>query len=251
MSRINLVMFALPLAACGGGSTDIKGTLRFADRSDLEISRLVNAASGSEGFQAQATAESYADPFEPGDPCPARALEGNTGTITGGCTTQDGVVIEGSVAIDNPLSWCLTFDASTGWCDVEHEGEYASPTKYTFAGFAITQSGFKRSFDGVLTSASIDGYIDMDITSVQLDIAVRSDIYAERDGSRNVDINGSGIELVGVGGARVDGEINVSSTNQTTGSFTLDGADTLQVTMENSCVSWRIEGTQRMYSTCP
>src|SRR5262245_48131467 len=71
MSRISLLMFALPLAACGdGGSTDIKGTLRFADRSDLEISRLVNAASGSEGFQAQAFAESYADPFEPTDPCP-------------------------------------------------------------------------------------------------------------------------------------------------------------------------------------
>jgi hypothetical protein len=251
MSRISLLMYAL-LAACdGGGSTDIKGTLRFADRSDLEISRLVNAASGSEGFQAQATAESYADPFETGDPCPARAFSGDTGTITGGCTTQDGDAIEGSIEIKNPLSWCLVFDTAASWCDMEYEGNFADPTQYAFNGFAITQSGFRRSFDGQLTSATLDGFIDMDLVSVQLDVAVRSDIYVERDSSRNVSINGSGIELVGVGGARVDGEISISSTNQTNGSFTLDGADTLRVTMENNCVSWRIEGTQRMYSTCP
>ncbi len=252
MSRIGFALLASSAAACsGGGSTDIQGTLRFADRSDVEISRLINAASGSEGFQAQATAESYADPSEPGDPCPARSLTGNVGTIPGGCTTQDGVTLEGTIAIENPLNWCLVFDDSAGWCDTEYEANWNEPTEYTFSGFSITQAGFTRSFDGRLTSASIDGYIDMDITSVQLDVAVRSDIYAERDGSRDVDINGSGIELVGVGGALVDGHIGISSTNQTSGSFTLDGADTLQVTMEGSCIRWHIEGTERMYSTCP
>jgi hypothetical protein len=252
MSRICFALLALSVAACsGGGSTDIEGTLRFADRSDVEISRLINAASGSEGFQAQATAESYADPSEPDDPCPARSLTGNVGTITGGCTTQDGVTLEGTIAIKNPLNWCLVFDESVGWCDAEYEANWNEPTEYTFSGFAITQGGFTRSFDGRLTSASVDGYIDMDITSVQLDVAVRSDIYAERDGSQEVDINGSGVELVGVGGALVDGHIGISSTNQTSGSFTLDGADTLQVTMEGSCIRWQIEGTERMYSTCP
>ncbi len=252
MSRISLVMCVLPVAACGGGgSTDIEGTLRFSDRSDVEISRLVNAASGSEGFQAQAVAESYADPFEPGDPCPARTFSGDTGTITGGCTTQEGDAIEGTITIQNPLSWCLVFDEAAGWCDMEYEGNFGAASVYTFDAFTITQSGFSRSFDGVLTSDTFDGVIDMDITSIQLDVAVRSDIHAERDGGRSVSVTGSGVELVGVGGARVDGEINVSDTNQTSGSFTLDGADTLKVTMEGSCVSWRIEGTQRMYSTCP
>ncbi len=251
MSRISFALLASSVAACGGGSTDIEGTLRFADRSDIEISRLINAASGSEGFQAQALAESYADPSEPSDPCPVRSLTGNIGTITGGCTTQDGITIDGSIAIKNPLNWCLAFDDSVGWCDREFEANWNEPTEYTFSGFAITQSGFMRAFDGRLTSATIDGYIDMDITSVQLDVAVRSDIYIERDGSRDVEINGSGIELVGVGGALVDGHIGISSTNQTSGSFTLDGADTLQVTMEGGCIRWHIEGTQRMYSTCP
>lgn len=198
MSRMGRVLLVLALAACdGGGSTDIEGTLRFADLSDVEISRLINAATGSEGFQAQAIAESYADPFEPDDPCPARSLAGNVGTITGGCTTQDGVTLEGSIAIKNPLNWCLAFEDGVGWCDTEYEGNWNEPTEYTFSDFAITQAGFKRAFDGRLTSATIDGYIDMDITSVQLDVAVRSDIYAERDGSQRVDINGSGIELVG------------------------------------------------------
>ncbi|HEY5920388.1 MAG TPA: hypothetical protein VIV11_01900 [Kofleriaceae bacterium] len=243
---------ALPLVACGGGgSTDIKGTLRFSDRSDAEISRLVNAASGSEGFQAQATAESYADPFEPSDPCPARAFSGDTGTITGGCTTQDGDALEGSITIKNPRNWCLVFDTAADWCDMEYEGNFAAPSDYTFDNFSITQSGFGRSFDGWMSSATFDGYIDMDIVSVQLDIGVRSDVYAETDDGRTIDINGSGVELIGVGGAKVDGSIGVSSTNQTSGSFTLDGADTLKVTMQNNCVTWRIEGTQRMFSTCP
>src|SRR5262245_41175382 len=171
MSRTSLLMCALPLVACGGGggSTDIKGTLRFADRSDVEISRLVSAASGSEGFQAQATAESYADPFEPTDPCPARAFSGNTGTITGGCTTKDGVALEGTMTIENPFDWCLMFNSSSTFCDMEYEADFSAPSIYTFDGVTISESGFVRSFDGVLTSATIDGYIDMDITSTQLD----------------------------------------------------------------------------------
>lgn len=244
------VLCVVPLAACGGGSTDIERTLRFADRSDAEISRLVNAATGSEGFQAQAVAEGYADPFEPDEPCPARAFSGDTGTITGGCTTLDGAELEGAITIENPLGWCLVFDAEAGWCEMEYEGSFTAPTRYTFDGFAITQSGFRRSFDGVVTSATFDGYIDMDVTSEQLDLAVRSDIYLERDG-RTVTVSGSGVELIGVGGARVDGEISVSSTNETTGSFTLEGVDTLNVELAGSCVTWQIAGTQRMFSTCP
>jgi len=251
MSRIGLVTCLL--AGCGGGgSTDVDGTLRFSDRSDLEISRLVNAASGSEGFQAQSTAESYADPFEPGDPCPARSFSGDTGTITGGCTTMDGIALEGSMQIKNPLSWCLVFNTANSFCDMEYEGNFNADTNYTFTGFSITQSGFARSFDGRVTIGSLYDHVDMDLVSVQLDVAVRSDIYIEYSGGRNASFDGSGVELVGVGGARVSGDVSVStSTNQTSGSFTLDGADTVKVTLVNNCVTWRIEGTQRMYSTCP
>jgi hypothetical protein len=252
MARISLSIGLILLGCGGGGSTDIDGTLRFSDRSDLEISRLVSAASGSEGFQAQATAESYADPFEPGDPCPARSFAGDTGTITGGCTTMDGVAIEGTIALNNPLNWCLVFDTAASWCDMTYEGNYNAESSYTFSGFALTQSGFRRSFDGRFTVGSLYETIDMDLVSVQLDVAVRSDIHVEYSGGRNATIDGSGVELVGVGGARVSGEVNVSTqTNQTSGSFTLDGADTVQVTLANNCVTWRIEGSQRMFSTCP
>jgi hypothetical protein len=253
MHRIGLVVCALPLIACGDGpgSTDIEGTLLFSDRNDTEISRLVNAASGSEGFQAQSVAESFADPFEPGDPCPARAFADDTGTITGGCTTLDGVMLEGTITIQNPFSWCLEFDEAAGWCDTEYDGDYRSASVYTFDNFTITQSGFARSFDGVLSSATTAGVIDMDITSTQLEITVRSDIHAERAGTRSVNISGSGVELVGVGGAVVAGQINVTESNESSGSFTLAGADTLQVALEGNCVSWNIEGTNRMYSTCP
>src|SRR5690348_934678 len=113
MFRLGLGLCVLPVVGCSGGSTDIEGTLRFADLGDAEISRLVSAATGSEGFQAQATAESYADPFEPSDPCPARALAGDTGTITGGCTTKDGAQLAGTITIETPLSWCIAFAATT------------------------------------------------------------------------------------------------------------------------------------------
>jgi hypothetical protein len=244
-------MCAVPLAACGGGvSTDIDATLKFSDRSDAEISRLVNAASGSEGFQAQATAESYADPFEPSDPCPQRTFAGDTGTVTGGCTTMDGEVLAGSIELQNPLDWCLAYDTSNNFCDMTYEGNFNAGSTYTFHGFAITQSNFTRSFDGHVEVSDLYTHLDIDITSVQLDIAVRSDLEIDYNSNRSADIGG-GVELVGVGGAHVSGEVNVSSTNQTSGSFTLAGADTVNVTLGNNCVTWRIAGTDRMFSTCP
>src|SRR5687768_17520524 len=102
-----LAMFAL--AACGGdgGSTDVQPTLRFADRTDAEISRLVSAASATDGFQAQAQVSQFDDPFGDADPCPnvVEDAAANRVTITGGCATADGTAIEGSVELANPLGW--------------------------------------------------------------------------------------------------------------------------------------------------
>ena len=246
--RIRFAALAIPaLAACGGGgSTDIEATLRFADRSDLEISRLVNAASGAEGFSAISQAESYADPFGDTDPCPARAMSDDTGTITGGCTTVDGVTIEGSIEIANPLDWCLEVDAD-GYCATEYEGDFTDDSVYTFHAFAVVQSGYRMAYDGFVIRAGNFSHYDMDVTTEQLGVAVRSDIYASGGGS-SASVSGSGIELIGVGGAKVSGSMHLDD-EMVRGDFTLTGADTVKVTIADNCVSWRIEGTDRMSPT--
>ena len=77
----------LLVAACGGGgSTNVKPTLKFADRSDTEIAALINAAGGTAMFSAQAQLDQFAGTT---DPCPAVAVSGSTVTLTGGCTTAD------------------------------------------------------------------------------------------------------------------------------------------------------------------
>src|SRR5688572_2941913 len=130
------------LAACGGGggSTDIESTLVFADRTDTEISRLVSAATGSEGFQVQGMVGQFDDSFDTDpDPCPAIAISGQTVTITGGCTTRDGVGIEGVASVTNPL----------GWGDDVIEYDYGDDTVYELTGFAFVQANTRRSYDGV------------------------------------------------------------------------------------------------------
>ena len=230
------------LAACGGGggSTDITATLRFADRSDTEISRLVSAATGTEGFQAQAMVGQFDDSFETNpDPCPAIAIAGQTVTVTGaGCTTRDGTTIEGSASITNPL----------GWGDDAIEYDYSDDTIYELNAFAFVQANTRRSFDGVFTIGSNYSELDMDITTDSFGAVVRSDIFM--DCSRtSCSVSGSGVELVGVGGAKVSGTVLVSG-QSASASFTLKGVDTVKVTMQDNCVSWKLEGTDRAFNPC-
>lgn len=233
--RTHAYFVGLFVAACGGGGTDIDATLRFADRSDAEISRLVSAASGSEGFQAQSQVSQFDEPFEP-DPCPTIDISGNQVTITGGCTTMDGVAVSGTATISNPL----------GWGDLEYD--FGADSVYEFSGFAIEQSGFRTAFDGVVRQAASFRELDMDLTMDMMGIAVRSDIYMDCDTS-GCDIEGSGVELVGVGGARVSGSVTVSGQSASS-RYTLRGQDTVRVVIENNCVSWQLDGTDRGFSPC-
>ena len=230
-------------AACGGGggSTDIEGTLRFADRTDTEISRLVSAATGSEGFQAQSTLLSFDNSFdETPDPCPAISISGNTVTITGGCTTKDGATIEGAGAVTNPLGW------GSGAEEIEYD--FGDDSIYDFNGFAIVQSGQRRGYDGVFVVESGYTTLDMNLTTDFLGALVRSDVHM--DCSRtSCSISGSGVELVGVGGAKVSGTVLIAG-QTASATFTLKGQDTVKVTMKDNCVSWVLEGTDRAFNPC-
>lgn len=229
------------LAGCGGigGSTDVDATLRFADRSDVEISRLVSAASGSEGFQAQGQIGQFDDPFE-AEPCPnvVEDAGANAVTITGGCTRTDGTALEGVATLDNP----------TGWGDLEYD--FSASSLYTFDGFAFVYSSGagRQSWQGTFRIAPGYSELDMDLVTESFGVAVRSDIHMECD-STTCEIGNSGVELVGAGGALVSGKIAVRGSSAV-GSITLRGEDTVNVTITEGCVAWRLEGTEREFSPC-
>jgi hypothetical protein len=234
------IVFAL--TACGGlgGSTDVKPTLVFADRSDTEIARLVSAAGGTDGFAAQAQAMQF-DPFGgQADPCPTIAEDAvaRRVTITGGCTTQEGTAIEGSVVLDNPL----------GWDELDYDFNHASV--FTYDGFALTTGGNRMAIDGTLSQKPGFTTLDMDLTTEQLGVTVRSDLHMECGGS-SCQIGNSGLELGDAGGVLVSGGVTVGSGQTETAHFTLRGVDTVKVEIKNNCVAWSLDGTDRGTACAP
>ncbi len=127
------------LAACGGdgGSTDVEPTLRFADRTDTELLRLIDAAGGTDLFRATGMIDQFGDTFEV-EPCPTISIAGSVATVTGGCARADGSRLEGSGTVDNPI----------GWDQLDYE--FQNDTLYTFTGFGLTQDQTTQTFDGWL-----------------------------------------------------------------------------------------------------
>jgi hypothetical protein len=226
-----LALIASVAAACGGHETDIEASIRFEDLSEVEIARLINAASGSDVFQAQAQVLAFSDPFDLDEQsdCPIVTISGSTVSIAGGCSVIDGPTLVGQAAVTNPI----------GWDPIEYN--FGDDQVYEFYGFRIEQLGFASEYDGIATIAPGYDTLEADITVDFAGIVVRSDLYFDCDAG-GCDIEGSGVELVGVGGAHVSGSLSVSSVG---GSYTLRGEDTLRVEITQGCVAWEIEGTAR------
>ncbi|MDB4957974.1 MAG: hypothetical protein JWO36_5543 [Myxococcales bacterium] len=224
------------LAGCSTSHTDIAATMRFSDRSDAEIARMIGAAGGNDMFGAEARVNSVADPITP-DPCPAIAISGNTGTLTGGCTTHDGIEIQGSAIVTNPIGW------------TQIDPQYGADTVYELHQLAFAQSGYTQSFDGSFRITDSFSTYDANLTATQLGMSVRSQLYYHCDaGNSTCNLEGSGVELIGIGGAQVSGTFYVN--NSGTADFTLVGADTLTAHVAQGCVSWQISGSGRA-KTCP
>ena len=234
MRKLACILVLVLVGCGGGGSTNVKPTLTFADRSDAELSQLISAAGGTDMFMAQSQVDQFAGS---NDPCPAVAVSGNTITLTGGCTSQDGVMVGGSAVLTNPVAWDqITYN-------------YAEPSEYQLDGMTFTQAGQTTSFDGRVTISSNFTVYDADITSAVLGTSIRSDIHYECDqGSQTCDLSGSGIELVGVGGALVGGSVKVGQS--ASASYTLRGVDTLKATVTQGCVAYTISDSSSA-KTCP
>ncbi len=237
--RVRTLAAWIWLAACGGGGgggTDIDSTISFADRSDAEITRFISAAGGTDMFGAQAQIDGFSDPFEP-DPCPAIAVSGNIVTLTGGCTTRDGAMIEGDAAVTNAIAWD------------QIEYQFGQDTVYELHGFAITRQGLRQRWDGSVSIEDSFTTWDADITTELLGVTMRSDLHYHCTSRSSCSLSGSGLELPGIGGARVSGGVELDG-ETVRASYTLKGADTLTATIVRGCISWSISGTDRGM-TCP
>lgn len=229
------ILLLMGIAACGSDhTTNIKPTLRLADQDDATLARLISAAGGTDMFGAEAQLSQFSSAGT--DPCPAVAISGNSVTLTGGCTTQAGIAIAGSATLTNPV----------GWDSVPYN--YQSDQTYDLNQFSLTQQSYTQSYDGMVRISNSDLVEQADISSTQLGIALRSDIYfaCSREGTTSLScqLEGSGLELIGVGGVTVGGSVN-ASTSGSTSSFTIRGIDTMTVTVSAGCVAWQISGTAR------
>jgi hypothetical protein len=227
----------LVMVGCGGGggSTDVKPTLSFKDRTDVELSQLVNAAGGTDMFLAENEVDQFSSST---DACPAVTVSGNTITLTGGCTTTDGTTIAGSAVVTNPVAWD------------QIDYNYQDATDYELSALTLTTSSQTMMFDGRITISGNFTVYDADVTTNMLGTAIRSDIHYECDqGSKTCDLSGSGIELVGVGGALVSGSVKVAQTGQSA-SYTLQGTDTLKAMVTTGCVAYTISDSSSA-KTCP
>jgi hypothetical protein len=221
-----LLIAGLGLGACGGSGTDIDATLRFSELSDAQIARLISAAGGSDMFGAQSQVSQFANED---DPCPAQSFADAQVTLTGGCTTLDGMQVDGVATVTNPIE----FD--------QVAFKFGAETIYDFDQFTVTDLGYTLTYTGRVRIEDFSVW-EADITSNLLGIEVRSDLYYDCDTS-SCDLRGSGVELIGVGGAQVSGTVRVG--RDASSDYTLRGKDTLSVVIDVGCVSWTISGSDR------
>jgi hypothetical protein len=214
-------------AACGE-DLGIDATLTQEALEDATILELVSAASGYEAEQAVHSLVYLRDQMNDDPLCPSVVEDTATATVTltGGCTTHDGISVIGSAqAIRHP-----------GW---GNDGTQVA--RYTFDSFRIS---------GPFPSFVYDGTIEWGPTSLEMDLHIdTSDHVIVARGTRACENTSSctlnaGVQLLDAGGALASGSLN--------GTWRLQGADVVEVTHDSSgCAHVHIVGGREVPVGCP
>jgi hypothetical protein len=225
-NRFAVAIAVLGTSACGN-DLGIDATLNHEALDDATILRLLNAASGGEAEQAVHSLVSLRDLMNDDPLCPSVVEDVATATVTltGGCTTHDGISVIGSAqAVRHP-----------GW---GNDGTQVA--RYTFDSFRISGPFAPFIYDGTVewgpTSLAMDLHID---TGDQV-IVARGTRSCENASTCSLD---AGVQL-DVGGALASGSLS--------GTWRLQGADLVEVTHDSQgCARVHIVGGREVPVGCP
>lgn len=224
------------LAACGDdGGAEPAYDARFASADEATRARAIGAAGGFDYAIAYLVGSSFAGAAAP-EACPGVEVSGDTTTVTGGCTNDDGTRYEGRIVLENVAGFFS-------------DGTDIDPTRsqlLDFEGFSIVDADGEWELDGSIElrpaaeqRVITDLYLAFDGEGVHSHL----ELAFEESGMSTL-AAGSWIEVDGLGGARASGTFNMSE-DAPEGALTLAGADTLVADFgaaSNSCVPLTIDG---------
>jgi hypothetical protein len=202
-------------------------TLRFSDLDDKTIDRLIGASSGGDALWAVQDIVRFHDSSDDDPACPTvtESDGGRLVTIVGGCTTRDGVTIEGVARAHEHSGW----------------GGDGTNASYEFDDYRVAG----KTYDGTLhlsESSAPKFELSADLT---FDGSLHSSMLIDCD-EADCKLAG-GIELIGHGSVTVSGTTPFG-VQVPRASWKLRGEETVEVwTGDNlrACVQWRIVETGR------
>lgn len=244
--QTTIATLGLTLVAGCGDNSSVAPTLRFEGLDDTLKGAVANAATGWTARSAMHDMVQFADAWDDmtiddDSACPIRTIAYPDVTVAGGCTSSSGFAIGGVATVSGREGW----------------GADGSNARYQFDEFSI---------DGPYTHVTYDGTIHRNgntnvlrTLAVQLELrtpAYRTyaDLTADCDGRCNVS-GGVEVSAIGSAGVLVDGWYDQRWYAEKQGvaiseHWTLRGADTFVIDIDNGCLKSWIVGVEAEPTTC-
>lgn len=223
------------VALAGCSESDVSSEeARFADATPAQLERVYSAASARDLVAAMLLSAQFSGQNAPGA-CPAIVTVGQDTTVTGGCTTEDGVRVDGSIAMHN------LFGLEE---DFAYDPTHPSSIELDFR--VTTSQGERIDLDGRIELEKFEQFrFQGDLTISAGGVASTSRLTLDCNSEPCTALPGSEIELSDLGGGSVEGAWLGGSD----GSVTVRGADVLVIDVaadsdKNGCAPYTI-GDQR------
>ena len=229
-----VVSTSLFAAACSDDPERDAAT--FSTLDDARLARALDLTAGRDLASLYITGLFVAGANDPAPACPAFATTGNVTTVTGGCTNDDGVRLEGRFVITNMpglFSPSPTYDPTQpsvveafDWKGTDPDGVVEGiDGKVTVTGSADTATVLTGAVDATL--GGIAAHLELSTSCDDTDLCTLAD--------------GAFFEIDGVGAATLSGTYRFDEPR--TGAITATGAETLVLDVAagtDTCRTYRI-----------